>query len=109
MLDEPAEIVDRPGATDLVDPDGAIELTEVDFAYRNGPSVLRDLAFGWRRARRWRRGADRKRQVHRLPADPRFYDVDDGSLRVDGTDVRSHLAEPPVSCRHRHGRAVPVL
>ncbi len=36
ILDEPADIVDRPGAVDLVDPKGDVELRDVTFAYRHG-------------------------------------------------------------------------
>jgi len=89
VLDEPPEIVDRPGATDLVDPEGAVVFSEVDFGYRDGPSILRDLSLsiapGETVALVGRTGSG-KSTVCRLI--PRFYDVDEGFLRVDGRDVR---------------------
>jgi ATP-binding cassette, subfamily B, bacterial len=101
ILDEEPEIVDRPGAVDLVDPVGHIELRDVSFTYRNGPKVLDGLHLtiepGETVALVGRTGSG-KSTVARLLA--RFYDVDDGTVKIDGHDVRD-LTLP--SLRHHVG------
>ena len=89
ILDTPAEIVDRPGAIDLVQPEGRIEFHDVHFAYQNGPKVLDgfDMTIepGETVALVGRTGSG-KSTVARLLT--RFYDVDEGAVLVDGRDVR---------------------
>ena len=101
ILDEAPEIVDRPGAVDLVDPVGRVELQGVSFTYRNGPKVLDGLDLtiepGETVALVGRTGSG-KSTVARLLT--RFYDVDEGSVRIDGQDVRD-LTLP--SLRHHVG------
>ena len=94
ILDEPPEIVDRPGAVDLVAPRGAIEFDDVTFAYRR-PGAEQDepvlehfslhLRPGETVAIVGRTGSGKSTIARLLP---RFYDVDSGSVRVDGHDVR---------------------
>jgi ATP-binding cassette subfamily B protein len=101
ILDEQPEIVDRPGAVDLVDAVGRVELRDVTFTYRNGPTVLEgfDLTIepGETVALVGRTGSG-KSTVARLLT--RFYDVDEGAVLVDGHDVRD-LTLP--SLRHHVG------
>ncbi|HEX9994139.1 MAG TPA: ABC transporter transmembrane domain-containing protein [Acidimicrobiales bacterium] len=89
VLDEPVEIVDRPGAVDLVDPRGAVELRGVRFRYGDGPLVLDGLDLrvepGETVALVGETGSG-KSTVARLLA--RFYDVDGGVVLLDGHDVR---------------------
>ncbi len=90
VLDTEPEIVDAPGALDLVDPRGEVELADVAFAYRDtGEPVLRGLSLhldpGETVALVGRTGAG-KSSVARLLT--RFYDVDGGAVRLDGHDVR---------------------
>jgi ATP-binding cassette subfamily B protein len=101
ILDTPADIVDRPGAVDLVDPVGRIELRRVSFTYENGPTVLDDFDLliepGETVALVGRTGSG-KSTVARLLT--RFYDVDAGAVLIDGHDVRD-LTLP--SLRHHVG------
>jgi ATP-binding cassette, subfamily B, bacterial len=101
ILDTPAEIVDRPGAIDLVDPVGRIEMQHVSFGYDNGPKVLDDFELevepGETVALVGRTGCG-KSTVARLLT--RFYDVDEGAVLIDGHDVRD-LTLP--SLRHHVG------
>lgn len=89
VLDEQPEIVDRPGAVDLVETRGEIVFDDVTFSYANGPEVLEgfDLRIspGETVAVVGRTGTG-KSTVARLLL--RFYDVDDGAVRIDGVDVR---------------------
>ena len=89
ILDEVPAIVDRPGAVDLVDPAGAIDLEDVTFGYGDGPPVLDRLelhvAAGETVALVGRTGSGKSTLARLLT---RFYDVDGGSVRVDGHDVR---------------------
>ncbi len=90
VLDTEPEIVDRPGAVPLAEPRGDVELDAVSFSYPGSDRpVLRGLSLhlgpGDTVALVGRTGAG-KSTVARLMT--RFYDVDSGSVRLDGHDVR---------------------
>jgi ATP-binding cassette, subfamily B, bacterial len=91
LLDEPPEIVDRPGAVDLVSKQGDVHFRDVWFTYAAGTEVLRgldlDIAAGESVALVGRSGSG-KSTIARLLA--RFYDVDRGSITIDGVDVRDY-------------------
>jgi ATP-binding cassette, subfamily B, bacterial len=105
ILDEEPEIVDRPGAVDLRDPIGRIELRDVHFRYPGRgvkrPNVLDGVSFrvepGERVAIVGRTGSGKSTIARLLP---RFYDVDEGAVLVDGHDVRDLTAR---SLRHHVG------
>ena len=60
ILDERSDVVDRPGAVDLVDSAGRVELDDVSFGYAGGPPVLDHFSM------RGRTGRDRRpRRPHR--------------------------------------------
>ena len=91
VLDETVDIADRPGAIELRSPQGRIEFDRVSFRYGAKLSpVLDELSFavepGERVAIVGRTGTG-KSTIARLI--PRFYDVDGGAVRIDGTDVRA--------------------
>jgi ATP-binding cassette subfamily B protein len=89
ILDEQAEIVDRPGAIDLTDARGDVRFEHVDFAYGDGPNVLTDLNLHLRPGETVAmvgRTASGKTTISRLL--PRFYDVSAGEVEIDGHDVR---------------------
>jgi ATP-binding cassette subfamily B protein len=89
ILDESPEIVERPGAYDLVDVHGAIDFDHVTFTYDNGAEILRDfdahISPGETVAIVGRTGSG-KSTVARLVT--RFYDVTDGAITIDGQDLR---------------------
>jgi ATP-binding cassette subfamily B protein len=101
VLDEQPDVVDRPGAVDLVDCSGDVEFDDVTFEYANGTEVLDGfdlhLRPGETVALVGRTGSG-KSTAARLLA--RFYDVTAGAVRVDGHDVRD-LTLPSV--RHHIG------
>jgi ATP-binding cassette subfamily B protein len=101
VLDERPDVVDHPGAVDLVDCTGDVVFADVAFNYANGTPVLEDynlhLHPGETVAVVGRTGTG-KSTVARLLA--RFYDVTGGSVQIDGHDVRD-LTLP--SLRHHIG------
>ena len=115
VLDAPRAITDRPGAVDLVDPEGRIELDGVRFRYPAAAEVsiasleadagmpldadasteiLHGLDVtvepGQTVALVGPSGAGKSTLVSLIP---RLYDVTEGALRIDGTDVRDLTQE----------------
>ena len=101
VLDERPDIVDRPGAVDLVEAHGDVRFEDVDFSYASGTRVLRGfdlhLRPGETVALVGRTGSG-KSTVARLLN--RSYDVTGGRLLVDGHDVRDLTI---ASLRHHVG------
>jgi ATP-binding cassette subfamily B protein len=89
ILDQAPEIVDRPGAVDLVECEGDVRFEAVDFRYGDGTLVLSELSLHLSPGETVAmvgRTASGKTTISRLL--PRFYDVSAGSVKVDGHDVR---------------------
>ncbi|MCL4164527.1 UNVERIFIED_CONTAM: hypothetical protein GTU68_040143, partial [Idotea baltica] len=101
VLDEEPAVVDRIGATHLVDPRGDVVFDNVSFGYAEGAPVLAgfsmSVAAGETVAVVGRTGSG-KSTIGRLL--PRFYDIDSGSISVDGVDVRDLSL---ISLRHAVG------
>jgi ATP-binding cassette, subfamily B, bacterial len=91
ILDEQPTVVDKPDAIDLTESRGDVRFTDVRFAYggEDENPVLADfnlhLSPGETVALVGRTGAG-KSTVSRLLT--RFYDVNSGSVRIDGHDIR---------------------
>ena len=89
LLDEEEEIADREGATELLDVRGHVELSHVVFGYEEGRTIIHDLCMqapsGKLVAIVGPTGAGKTTIINLLM---RFYDVIDGSITVDGKDVR---------------------
>ena len=105
ILDTPAEITDRPGAVDLVSPEGRVDFDRVRFRYGSedgdGSDVLDGLDLHIRAGETVAvvgGTGSGKSTVARLLL--RFYDVSDGSVRIDGHDVRDLTM---ASIRHHVG------
>ena len=94
IMDEPPEIVDRPGAVDLIEPEGDVRFEGVAFAYGDGPRVLDGfdlhMAPGETVALVGRTGTGKSTAARLLP---RFYDTTEGTIRIDGHDVRDLTVE----------------
>ena len=82
-------IKDRPGAVDLPRHKESIEFDHVSFGYKEGEMVLRDVSFrikaGEMVAFVGSTGAGKSTLLDLIP---RFYDVSDGAIRIDGIDIR---------------------
>jgi subfamily B ATP-binding cassette protein MsbA len=89
MLDSEAKIVDKPGATTLIVTAGAISFENVTFGYVPGKRALTNVTLavpaGKTVALVGPSGAGKSSILNLIP---RFYDVDDGRVTVDGSDVR---------------------
>lgn len=89
MRTEP-EIKDAPDAVTLSDVQGEVRCEHVSFRYGTGPYVLRDVSIDVRPGESLAlvgpSGGGKTTLCHLLP---RFYDVTDGRVTVDGLDVRS--------------------
>jgi ABC-type multidrug transport system fused ATPase/permease subunit len=94
VMDEEPEVRDRPGARELSRIDGHVELRDLRFGYGEGPEVLHginlDVPAGTTVALVGHTGAG-KSTIAKLLA--RFYDPREGSIAVDGTDLRDVTQE----------------
>jgi ATP-binding cassette subfamily B protein len=88
LMDTPSRIAESPDAVDLDVEEGHVEYDDVSFGYDEEP-ILEDVSFevegGETVALVGPTGAGKSTAVKLLL---RLYDVDDGAVRVDGTDVR---------------------
>jgi ABC-type transport system involved in Fe-S cluster assembly fused permease/ATPase subunit len=89
LLEQPAEVKDRPGAKPLEVTGGEIVFDAVQFGYDPERPILKGLSFrvapGQRVAVVGSSGAG-KSTIGRLLF--RFYDVTGGAIRIDGQDIR---------------------
>ncbi len=95
VLDTESDIRDPADPMPMPPPRGAVTFDHVTFAYPDGKMVLCDISVDVRPGQRialvGRSGAGKTSFVNLIP---RFYDVSDGSVSVDGMDVRRvRLAE----------------
>jgi ATP-binding cassette subfamily B protein len=89
LLNQPAEVKDKPGAPDMLVPHGHIRFEQVSFSYDGKREILRDVSFdvppGHKIAVVGTSGAG-KSTLSRLLF--RFYDVSGGRILIDGHDIR---------------------
>ncbi len=89
LLDEPEQQPDRPDALELSRVSGAVRLDDVCFSYAADRPLIRnftlDVRPGMRAAIVGPTGCGKTTMINLLM---RFYDVDCGSITVDGHDIR---------------------
>jgi len=90
LLDLEPAIKDVPGARDLVVTEGTLRFDNVDFTYpgNGGEPTLRGVSFEARRGETvgivGPPGSGKSTIAHLIP---RFYDVDGGTISIDGQDI----------------------
>jgi ATP-binding cassette subfamily B protein len=95
VLDTEPTIADAPDAVELDNIEGHVRFEHVSFAYNHGPQVLDDITIDARPGQVIALlGATGSGKTSVLNLLPRFYDVSEGRVTVDGEDVRDvkHLA-----------------
>jgi ATP-binding cassette subfamily B multidrug efflux pump len=90
VLDTQPDLTDAEDAVELSDVKGDVSFENVDFAYVEDVPVLKDVSLsakpGQTIALVGPTGAGKTTIVNLLT---RFYDLDSGGIRIDGTDIRS--------------------
>ena len=91
LLEQPADVVERPRALRLKRAAGDVELRAVSFRYGGGPLVLRDVSLAIPRGSRvgiaGQTGAGKTTLINLLL---RFFDPCAGAILLDGVDLRDY-------------------
>lgn len=89
LIDEKAILDDKPDAAELAHVDGKVQLTNVNFSYTPNRKLIEnfdlDVKPGQRVAIVGPTGCGKTTIINLLM---RFYDVDSGSIKVEGMDIR---------------------
>jgi ATP-binding cassette subfamily B protein len=89
MMDTPVEVADKPDAQDITIEKGEVEFRNVTFGYDKEKPVLKNLNFtvkpGEKIAILGATGSGKTSLIFDIP---RFYDVNSGSILIDGVDIR---------------------
>ncbi|WP_312425655.1 ABC transporter ATP-binding protein [Lacrimispora sp.] len=89
LIDEEPEVPEEPDAAILGNAKGEIALEHVYFSYNPEAALIEDMNLNVRKGQRVAivgpTGCGKSTVINLLM---RFYDVDSGSIRVDGTDIR---------------------
>jgi ABC-type multidrug transport system fused ATPase/permease subunit len=89
IIDAPRSVSDLPNAKNVAIKEGKLEFRNVTFGYAKKRPVLRNVSFvvmpGEKVAILGATGSGKSSLVYLVP---RFYDVDSGSVLIDGVDVR---------------------
>ncbi|MBA3825177.1 MAG: ABC transporter ATP-binding protein, partial [Ktedonobacterales bacterium] len=89
VLDLKPTIKDAPDAVALTNVQGHVQFADVAFTYKNGRTVLQDIAIDAKPGQIVAiLGATGSGKSTLLSLLPRFYDVTAGSIQIDGHDVR---------------------
>ena len=101
VLDAESPVMEKPNATVLKRPQGRVEFEDVSFAYESRMPALQHLSIsakpGQITAILGAPGSGKSTIVNLLP---RFYDVSEGRITIDGQDIREFTLE---SLRHNVG------
>jgi ATP-binding cassette subfamily B multidrug efflux pump len=99
IADVPDEPCDRLGAKPAENPEGMFEFKNVSFGYREDTKILDNVSFrikaGSNIALVGPTGAGKTTIVNLIN---RFYDIDSGSILLDGVDIRNYTRESLRKC-----------
>ncbi|RFU63001.1 ABC transporter ATP-binding protein [Peribacillus glennii] len=92
FIDEKYDIDDKPGAKELTDVEGSIRFENVTFAYdEKEKAVLKNVSLDVQKGETialvGMSGGGKSSLISLLP---RFYDVNEGRIMLDGTDIRDY-------------------
>ncbi len=91
LLDQESEILEAPDAIALEQVRGDVVFDHVNFSYVPGVPVIKDMSFhaqpGQTIALVGPTGAGKTTMINLLS---RFYDIQDGAVRIDGVDLRAY-------------------
>ena len=91
IMDEEPEPEDKTDASDLENPKGEVEFKDVSFGYDENKTILKDISLkipaGKKVAIVGPTGSGKTTIINLLT---RFYDVNDGSIYLDGKDLRDY-------------------
>ena len=88
LLDERRAILDRPGAVDIGRSSGRVEFRNVSFNY-GGEPVLRNISLVAESSRMVALvGPSGGGKTTLVSLIPRFYDISEGAIFIDGRDIR---------------------
>lgn len=101
LLDEPEQIPDKPDAKELTGVKGDVTFKDVSFSYSEEKKLIENLNIAAKAGQRIAivgpTGCGKTTLINLLM---RFYDVDGGSISVDGEDIRGITRS---SLRHNYG------
>jgi ABC-type multidrug transport system fused ATPase/permease subunit len=90
MVDKPVDVEDASNAKEITIEKGKVEFRNVTFGYVKDRPVLKNVSFivspGEKIAILGATGSGKTSIIYLIP---RFYDVDSGSILIDGNDIRS--------------------
>ena len=89
ITDMPRNVIDLPNARDTIIKEGRVEFKNVTFGYVKDRPILDGISFsvepGESVAILGATGSGKSSLIYLIP---RFYDIDSGSIAIDGTDIR---------------------
>lgn len=94
LMDQQPDIKNRPGAIDVPELSGNISFHHVSFGYEKNRQILHELSFSIKAGQTVAfvgpSGAGKTTICSLIP---RFYDVEEGSITIDGMDIRNMTKE----------------
>jgi len=90
VMDVPVDVRNRPNAGEITIDKGEVEFKDVTFGYVKGSPVLKNISFKVNRGEKiailGATGSGKTSLIYLIPG---FYDIDSGSVLIDGNDIRS--------------------